>query len=113
MQTTPYRQVSEAGNHAAILAGYDGHDKATVLRRTRQTFDAPDVKVLSDDEWQRLIYLIDAAPAMLDALEKARIWLECEDLKWMNTPDWETYQDLTHRIRTAKDLATKGFNEIA
>ena len=113
MQTTPYHSVGDANEYSAFLTGHDGHDKATVLRRTRQTFDAPDLKVLSDDEWQSLVYLIDAAPAMLDALEKARIWLECEDLKWMNTPDWEAYQDLMHRIRTAKDLATKGFDKTA
>jgi hypothetical protein len=91
---TPYQNIGEATDYAAFITGADGHDKASILRRTSSP-NLPDIPVLDDDGWQRLIYLIDAAPKLL---EFAKLYQSGRG----------TLAMLNERARIAIDLATKG-----
>lgn len=95
---TPYQNIGEATDHAAFITGTDGHDKASILRRTFSP-NLPDIPVLDDDGWQRLIYLIDAAPKLLEALQDLIEWES--RMGGFESKYWE-------EARIAIDLATKG-----
>lgn len=100
---TPYQNIGEATDHAAFITGADGHDKASILRRTFSP-NLPDIPVLDDDGWQRLIHLIDAAPALLDQLRKAVMWLELEQPE--DEHDKGVLHSLLHYSKVAIDRAT-------
>jgi hypothetical protein len=107
---TPYQNIGEATRNAAFITGADGHDKASILRRTSSP-NLPDIPVLDDDGWQRLIYLIDAAPKLLEALRRAKDWIAVEGDygkdKW-EEHDQNVYDETMEAINAAIDLATKG-----
>ena len=97
---TPYTNIGEATEYSAFITGADGHDKASILRRTVHSYEDPaQVKVLDDDQWQALIYLIDAAPKLLEAL-----------IGLMDAPidGGINTSDAIADARTAIDLATQG-----
>lgn len=65
---TPYKIVGDCNEASAGLTGEDGFDKATLCRLfASQVGD--DHPTLADDEWQRMVYLVDSAPDLLEALE--------------------------------------------
>lgn len=66
----PYLNIGEADRQSSFLTGLDGSDKAILQR----IVDAPSA-TLNDDEWQRLIYLVDAAPALFKQLTDIVAWL--------------------------------------
>lgn len=69
--TPPFTSVGEANEHAAFLTSVDGHDVATVFRRThpiQSHHSHLQDALLTDAEWQDTINLIDAAPKLLEAL---------------------------------------------
>jgi hypothetical protein len=103
---TPYQNIGEANEYSAFITGHDGHDKAVINRYDRELPD--DHPLLDDDEWQRLTYLIDAAPKLLEALHKAQMWMACEDDYGMNGHDRDVYKETMEAINAAIDLATKG-----
>jgi hypothetical protein len=64
-----YSHVGDAGSNYAILTSAAGYDLAVLHPVTR---DAPGLTPehhLSPEEWQGIITLVDAAPAMLAALQ--------------------------------------------
>ena len=66
--------IDEAVEAAAFITNEEGYDVA-ILQRVLEKSPAGESR-LTDDEWQSLINLINAAPAMLDAL---RLALTCLD----------------------------------
>lgn len=105
----PYQNIGEATEYCAFITGADGHDKASLLRRTFSP-NLPDTPVLDDDGWQRLLYLIDAAPKLLELAKRALPWLEVdrENDLLAGTHDQDILDGLIADARTAIDLATKG-----
>jgi hypothetical protein len=66
-----YSHVGDAGSNYAILTSAAGYDLAVLHPVTR---DAPHLTPehhLSPEEWQGIVNLVDAAPAMLAALQLA------------------------------------------
>jgi hypothetical protein len=61
--STPYKYIGEATPECAFLTSESEHDIA-VIRRISNDPPTP-----NDDDWQRLIYLIDAAPQLFDVLK--------------------------------------------
>ena len=108
---TPYKNIGDANEDSAFLTGSDGHDKASLLRRTIHSYEKPeDVNVLSDDEWQRMIYLIDAAPKLLNVVSQVLPWLEVNreiNHGHMSQHDLSVLDDVIVDARSAIDLATK------
>jgi hypothetical protein len=100
---TPYQNIGEANEYSAFLTGADGHDKASLLRRTYSP-NLPDVPVLSDAEWQAMINLIDAAPELLKNLRQAVRFLELESAD--NPHDADVLDSLLHYSKVAIDRAT-------
>ena len=85
---------------SAFITGPDGHDKASIVRKFVQPYEDPaQVKVLGDEDWLRLLYLIDAAPKLLEAL-----------IGLMDAPidGGINTSDAIADARAAIDLATKG-----
>jgi len=66
--------IGEASHVSAFVTNEDGWDVA-VLERIDKKYPWGDPR-LTDDEWQSLVNLVNAAPAMLDAL---RLALTCLD----------------------------------
>lgn len=112
MNTTPYNNLGDANKDFAFLTGHDGRDKASLLRRTLHSYEKPeDVTVLSDDEWQRMLYLIDAAPKLLNVVARLHTWLEMNreiNQEHMNRHDLTILDDAIAEARMALDLATGG-----
>lgn len=79
----PYEKIGETTPECAFLTNSEGYDVATLSR-----IDQPDHK-LSNEEWQRLVNLIDAAPALLDA---------CKNALYIGT-DEDTKADIRAEIR--------------
>lgn len=57
--------IDEATNVSAFITNDEGYDVA-VLERVHRTALPP---MLTDAEWQSLVNLVNAAPAMLEALQ--------------------------------------------
>lgn len=116
MNTTPYQNIGDANKDFAFLTGPDGHDKASLLRRTLHSYEKQEeVNVLSDDEWQRMIYLIDAAPKLLNVVATVLPWLEVDreiNQEHMSPHDLTILDKAIADARMALDLATVG-NRIA
>lgn len=100
----PYQNVGEANEHYAFLTGGDGHDKATLMRRTLHTHDPAGLPVLNDDEWQAMIWLINAAPELLRVLRQAVNYLELENPS--DEHDRACLESMLHYARVAIDRAT-------
>jgi len=64
-----YTHVGDAGSDHAILTSAAGYDVAVLHPVTRDAPGLPPEHHLSPEEWQRIINLVDAAPAMLAALQ--------------------------------------------
>ena len=105
---TPYQKIgANVNDDYAFLTGSDGDNKATLLRRTLHNYEKPeDVRVMSDDEWQHMIYLIDAAPKLLNVVSQVLPWLEVARLFNMSQRDLSNLDDIIADARTAIDLAT-------
>jgi hypothetical protein len=56
--------IDEANNTAAFITNDEGYDIAKLERIERPNLPS----MLTDDEWQQLVNLVNAAPAMLEAL---------------------------------------------
>jgi hypothetical protein len=68
--------IGEAVEAAAFITNEEGYDVAVLRRVIANEVTDEQHKLLTDDEWQSLVNLINAAPAMLDAL---RLALTCLD----------------------------------
>jgi hypothetical protein len=102
----PYNNVGEADQHRAFLTGADGHDKATLMRRTIHSHENYNqVKVLTDEDWQRMVWLIDAAPALLKSLQDVIAWLDVEPTP-EDPHDAATLDSMLHYAKVARDRAT-------
>ncbi len=99
--------IDEANNVSAFITNEEGYDVA-VLERVHRTALPP---MLTDAEWQSLINLINAAPAMLDALKCALADLEGSLQAHNQTDwyahDWEAHQQSIDEARAAIAKATK------
>lgn len=74
------RYETDAGIEDVFLSNRDGHDVA-VLQRLRRTEDRNGYRTddpLSDEQWQGMIDLVAAAPALLDRLRAMVSGAECE-----------------------------------
>ena len=97
---TPYQKIGDAHREAAFLTNAEGYDVATLCRITDPGLPAD--HHVTDDEWQGIIDLVDAAPAMLEALQTLEARLTEND-------DGETlYADLLEIIRKAKPAGVEG-----
>ena len=107
---TPYQNIGDANECSASITGADGHDKATLLRRTFNP-NLPDIPVPSDGQWQSLIYLIDAAPRLLEVVLIVYPWLTVEsDVNGHTMSEHDKWEldGLIRNMKIAIDLATKG-----
>lgn len=68
--TAPYKEVDAINEDSAMLTGRDGFDKATIRRIMPSEVADPEFKaaLLTDEQWQEMLNLIDAAPKMATAL---------------------------------------------
>lgn len=92
--------IGEATKVSAFVTNEDGWDVA-VLERIDKKYPWGDPR-LTDDEWQSLVNLVNAAPALLDALK--------ELLAANNLVDDEYYEAIVQaevKARAAIDKATK------
>ncbi len=65
--------IGDAHQETAFLTNQHGYDIAKLVRYTADDFSASPEHVsqlLGDDEWQKLINVVAAAPALLSALQK-------------------------------------------
>lgn len=70
----------DASEFNVFLSNRDGHDVA-VLQRLRRTEDRNGYRTddpLSDEQWQKMVDLVTAAPALLDRLRAMVSGAECE-----------------------------------
>ena len=63
----PYSKIGDAHPESAFLTNKNGYDVA-VLRRVLPKNVTSEHQPLSDEQWQKMINLIDAAPDLLNAL---------------------------------------------
>ena len=70
--SAPYFAVGDANLETAFLTNAQGFDIATLHRVLPDEVQDPQHKAecLSDEDWQRVIDLVDAAPKLLAALER-------------------------------------------
>jgi hypothetical protein len=68
--------VTEATQHAAFLSDAEGYDVAVLKRLPDELFESH--ASLSGDEWQAVIDLVAAAPALLERLTAMVSGMECE-----------------------------------
>lgn len=101
--------IDEANNTAAFITNEDGFDVA-VLTRVIEKNPCGEPR-LTDDEWQSLVNLVNAAPEMLNALKCALADLEGSLQAHNQTDwyahDWEAHQQSIDEARAAIDKATK------
>lgn len=101
--------IDEANNSAAFITNEEGYDVA-VLQRVIEKNPAGESR-LTDDEWQSLVNLVNAAPAMLDALKCALADLEgslqAHEQMDRLVHDWEAHQQSIDEARAAIAKATK------
>lgn len=74
------RYKTDAGYRDVFLSNSDGHDVA-VLQRLQRTEDRNGYRTddpLSDEQWQGMVALVAAAPALLDRLRAMVSGAECE-----------------------------------
>lgn len=64
----PYAKIGDAHQEAAFLTNKYGYDVAVLSRVLSESVQS-DHQTLTDEQWQRVIDLIDAAPDLLKALE--------------------------------------------
>ena len=67
---TPYSTIGHADQESALLTNAAGYDVAALERVTVRAPGLPQENHLTAEEWQQLINLVDAAPAMLSALRE-------------------------------------------
>lgn len=92
---TEVRYTVDAYKHTAFISEPTGHDVAYLGRLSPKedgngfASEAP----LDDDEWQRLINLVAAAPELLESLKRCVQWLSdldndiCEKAELLNAMD--------------------------
>lgn len=66
-----YKQIGEATETCAFLEWPDGFDKSTLHRVLPDEVEDAEHKAacLDDEQWQRTVNLVDAAPELLEALQ--------------------------------------------
>jgi hypothetical protein len=107
MNHEPLIDVSD--DITAYITNEDGFDVA-VLQRVLEKNPCGEPR-LTDDEWQSLVNLVNAAPEMLTALKCALADLEGalqvhEQMDWY-AHDWDSHQQSIDEARAAIDKATK------
>lgn len=103
--------IDEAVEAAAFITNDEGYDVAVLRRVIANEVQDPAHTLMTDEEWQKLVNLVNAAPEMLNALKCALADLEGalqvhEQMDW-HAHDWDSHQQSIDEARAAIDKATK------
>ena len=70
--------IGEAVEAAAFITNDEGYDVAVLRRVIANEVTNEQHTLLTDDEWQSLVNLINAAPALLSKLKELADYVRCE-----------------------------------
>ena len=95
---TPYSSVENADTDSALLTNAAGYDVAVLERATLRAPGLPEEHHLSIYEWQGIINLVDAAPAMLEALESLCAYASGKLPHLSQVPEYVNAREIINRL---------------